>query len=236
MKKLLYLIALVPYLSLAQKTNTAHYNINYLFEVNNSGTAAKFNSYFSEAKNYETDVELQLIFNKETAYFEMFETNRNSQNKWAFILCGCEKPVYTSITNKTIKYLNKGSLPMQIPEDKYLLVSDLFSDWELQDDQKEINGFKTYKAVKSITTVDGKNEIIIAWYAPELPYPYGPSVYGGLPGLIIQLQEKEKMFVLSKLEFDKDIPIPAEPTADEIMTAEDYKKMEYETSLNMTRK
>lgn len=125
---------------------------------------------------------------------------------------------------------------MQIPEDHYLLVNDLFSSWELQDEQKEINGFTTYKAVKHITTVDGKNQTVIAWYAPEFPYPYGPSVYGGLPGLIVQLQENEKMFVLTKLEFDKDIPIPEEPTKGEVMTAEAYKKMEYETYLNMSRR
>jgi len=236
MKHILIIFHLFTSLCFAQKTNTAYYNINYLFDTENSGAASRFNPYLSDAKKYETDVELQLIFTKETAYFEMSENNQNSENKMAFILCGCEKPVYTNATKKTIKYYNKGSRPMQIPEDHYLLVNDLFSSWELQDEQKEINGFTTYKAVKNITTVDGKNQTVIAWYAPELPYPYGPSVYGGLPGLIVQLQEKEKMFVLAKLEFDKDTPIPAEPTKGEVMTAEAYKKMEYETYLNMSRR
>ena len=232
----LLLLFSISNFSFAQKTNVAHYSIKYLFETDNADLSSRLNSFLNEAKKYEDNVELILLFNKERAVFEMVENTLNSLNKQAFTLCGCDKPIFTNAAHKTIKFNNKGSGSTGILEDKYLLVEDLFTDWELQDEQKEINGFTTYKAIKPITTVDGKKETIIAWYAPELPYPYGPSVYGGLPGLIVQLQEKEKMFVLSKLEFDKDVPIPAEPTKGEIMNAEAYKKMEYETYLNMSRR
>src|SRR5690554_2379088 len=234
--KYIILFFLTAIVGTAQKNHIAHYNINYLFETDNSGAGARFTPYLDEAKRYESDVELVLIFNKERAVFEMFEDNKNSANDWSFSLCGCDKPLFMNAINKTVKYYSKGLRPMGIPEDKYLLVNDLFLDWELHDEEKDINGFTTYKATRTRTDVQGNKILITAWYAPEFPYPYGPLNYGGLPGLIVQVQEGNKMFVLSKIEFDKNTVIPTEPTQGEVMTAEEYKKMEYETYLNMSKR
>lgn len=84
-------------------------------------------------------------------------------------------------------------------------------------DQKIINGFLTYKAKKIVKNVEGKHEEIIAWYAPELSFPFGPSIYSGLPGLIVQLQEREKMFVLSKIDFNTNEGLISEPNKGKII-------------------
>ena len=237
MKHILIVFYLFSSFCIAQQTNVANYHIKYLFKTEDLGTAASsYNPYLSDAQKYETNVELKLLFNKERAFFEMSENNKNSVNKMAFALCSCDKPIYMNTVNKTVKYYSKGSRPMGIPEDKYLLVNDLFLDWELHDEEKDINGFTTYKATRIRTDVQGNKILITAWYAPEFPYPYGPLNYGGLPGLIVQVQEGNKMFVLSKIEFDKNTVIPTEPTQGEVMTAEEYKKMEYETYLNMSKR
>jgi GLPGLI family protein len=228
------LLILFSTICFSQQNNIAHYKIDYLYDLdNNNESISRFNSFFSDAKKHAEDVELRLIFNKERSVFIMLEDNKNSENKMAFNLCGCEKPVYMNTLNKSIKYFNKGSMPMQIPDEKYILTNDLFSHWQLHDEQKVINGYLTFKATKQLKTVDGKIRNIIAWYAPEFPYAYGPSIYGGLPGLIVQLQTKDKMFVLYKIEFNKDVLLPAEPTKGDIINADEYDKMEYEKYLNM---
>jgi GLPGLI family protein len=45
---------------------------------------------------------------------------------------------------------------------------------------------------------------IIAWYCPKLPFSYGPIGYGNLPGLILQLQVRNVVYGVSKIDFDAD--------------------------------
>ena len=40
---------------------------------------------------------------------------------------------------------------------------------------------------------------IEAWYTPEIPMPYGPIGYGGLPGLILQLERSHVIFIAKEI-------------------------------------
>lgn len=76
------------------------------------------------------------------------------------------------------------------------------TDWILTQESKKINGFVCYKATR-MPSQDSKEEIentfpIIAWYTPEIPLPYGPFVYGGLPGLILEIQRESNVFFKAK--------------------------------------
>lgn len=76
------------------------------------------------------------------------------------------------------------------------------SDWKLTKESKKINGFVCYKATRrpnleSIEEID-KQSPIIAWYTLEIPLPYGPFTYGGLPGLILELQKEGNIFFRAK--------------------------------------
>lgn len=81
--KYIILFLLTAIVGTAQTNHIAHYNINYLFKTENSG--ARFTPYLDEAKRYEDDVKLVLIFNKERATFQMIEDNKNSANDWSFL-------------------------------------------------------------------------------------------------------------------------------------------------------
>src|SRR5690606_17594731 len=117
---------------------------------------------------------------------------------------------------------------------KYLITDTLMDEnWTVETESKVINDFEVLKATKIKTDAEGNKILIIAWFAPEIPYSFGPNGYAGLPGLIVQVQEGNQMFTLSKIEFEQKIEIPEEPTEGEIMTTEEYKKMEYQTYLNM---
>jgi len=48
-----------------------------------------------------------------------------------------------------------------------------------------------------------KNQKIVAWYCPKININSGPSGYGGLPGLILELKEEGRIvFYASKLNFN----------------------------------
>ena len=59
-----------------------------------------------------------------------------------------------------------------------------------------------------LATCDFAGRHYSAWFAPEIPLPFGPYKFGGLPGLILQIQDDEKQFVWEAIGFEKsDAPI-----------------------------
>lgn len=87
----------------------------------------------------------------------------------------------------TYKNLNeKISLKATTSFNQDFLIMDSIKnyDWKITRESKEILGYEVRKAealVDSITRVS-------AWYAPKLTYKNGPDVYGGLPGLIMEIE------------------------------------------------
>jgi len=82
--------------------------------------------------------------------------------------------------------------------------SSCYQEWDLVNEKKEILGYTCYKAILKNAPKDAK---ITAWYAPALPYQFGPTGYHGLPGLILETIQNEKLVVFAKeinLE-DKDV-------------------------------
>ncbi len=58
-------------------------------------------------------------------------------------------------------------------------------DWKLIDETKVINSFHCKKA-----EVHYKGRDWTAWYSMEIPFPYGPYKFSGLPGLIVKITDK----------------------------------------------
>ncbi|MGQ1944417.1 GLPGLI family protein [Ornithobacterium rhinotracheale] len=58
--------------------------------------------------------------------------------------------------------------------------------WQLQKAQKEILGYAVQKAT---TQYGGRNWV--AWFAKDIPFAYGPYIFGGLPGLILEVYDTE---------------------------------------------
>ncbi|MGL6129960.1 GLPGLI family protein [Chryseobacterium artocarpi] len=58
-------------------------------------------------------------------------------------------------------------------------------DWKLIDETKVINSISCKKA-----EVHYKGRDWTAWYSMEIPFPYGPYKFSGLPGLIVKITDK----------------------------------------------
>lgn len=62
--------------------------------------------------------------------------------------------------------------------------------WEFAaDSTRTILGFECQMA-----TVEFAGRKYSAWFTTELPLPYGPYKFGGLPGLILKIEDAEKQF------------------------------------------
>ncbi|WP_016988603.1 GLPGLI family protein [Flavobacterium sp. ACAM 123] len=87
---------------------------------------------------------------------------------------------------------------------KFVIKKETKRDWILINETKEINGFVCYQATAVKTVENGVGVFhfpIIAWYCPRIPLSYGPNGFGGLPGLILELQVRNILFGVNKLDF-----------------------------------
>lgn len=78
-------------------------------------------------------------------------------------------------------------------------------NWIITAESKLIDTYKCYKAEYTETYKSkgiNKTKIITAWFAPSLPYPFGPKGYNGLPGLILELVDNSTniKFFANKIE------------------------------------
>lgn len=65
-------------------------------------------------------------------------------------------------------------------------------DWKLTKDKKKIGKFTVQKATAEY---GGRNWE--AWFTREIPLPYGPYIFNGLPGLILEVYDAAKNFTFS---------------------------------------
>ena len=99
---------------------------------------------------------------------------------------------------------------MRVQNDKFVVASDSIK-WKILDEQKQIGKYHCIKAVKAISKENKNDKDIIAWFCPDIPIPYGPSIICGLPGLVIEAEYAGAIFTVEKIEWSEskiDIEIP----------------------------
>jgi GLPGLI family protein len=77
-------------------------------------------------------------------------------------------------------------------------------NWVIQNERKTI---REYSCQKASSTFRGRK--YEAWFSPEIPIREGPFKFGGLPGLILEIQDSQKHFVYTCIGIRK--PKSAEP-------------------------
>lgn len=109
----------------------------------------------------------------------------------------------------------------------FRIEDDLFNvKWELTDEKRNINGYDCNKAITSYTEIR-KNGIeqtypVIAWYKDGLLEGHGPKGYGGLPGIIIELEFNPlSSLKLERIDFNEEFSID-KPTKGKKVTKEEY--------------
>ncbi|MCF2221043.1 GLPGLI family protein [Chryseobacterium sp. PS-8] len=92
-------------------------------------------------------------------------------------------------------------------------------NWEITTEKKTILGKECIKAIFT------KKPNTYAWYTPEIKAPTGPAEYGGLDGLILELNQGEAHYTaieIKKLDSEPKIKIPKKG---KIVTMDEYNKI-----------
>lgn len=95
--------------------------------------------------------------------------------------------------------------------------------WRITNEQKQIKGFNCYKAVGT-QNLSNKKHNIIAWFTRDIPFNFGPKGYYGLPGLIVELEDKGRRIYIKELKLKDKKAINAInlPDSDSYITEEEF--------------
>ena len=110
--------------------------------------------------------------------------------------------VFISNKNKDFSY----EIGYLYSDFEYVLKYDLSKFvWNYTNETKIISGYKCYKAETEWKFyARGKDHTykVIAWYCPEIPLAYCPNKYPSLPGLVLELSEAKRTWIVNKIELN----------------------------------
>lgn len=162
------------------------------------------------------DLEYELVFNSFESYFSEIEkldseeSNTLSNNVARLIGLG-DGQIYMNIKDK--KILTQKNLS----SDLFLIESKIEPQkWKKTNEIKQIGKYTCFKATTTVleeTVSAGTIEKeVIAWFTPEIPIGFGPAGFGGLPGLIMEIEKDKAVLYANKVYLvtakDKKINIP----------------------------
>lgn len=187
-----------------------------------------------------------LTFDKTKSIYreeERLDAPGGSSSGWGRMMASSGGPVYKNIISK------KALQSTEFMGKKFLISYDQEKlKWVMQKEQKMIGNYLCFKATaqiekpKTITSVWSKAEkendtlksnvsdkenieysTVTAWYTPQIPVSHGPAQYGGLPGLILELNTDKTVMLCTKVVMNPDKKIQiSEPTKGEFVTRNEF--------------
>lgn len=228
--KYLFLFIFLYNFTFSQNFKKATYSITTSFNEKVNTLPENLKKMIIEADDAAEFLSPILYFNDTISAFKL-EGNSIITNDLAVSnVCKCKKTLFVDIINK--KTYRNNSSTRAFKEDEFIITDSLNTNWLLTSETKKIENYLCYKATQDISMSNGtKNadgslkffkKTITAWFSPEIPYSFGPGGYGGLPGLIVELQDENKTFGLVKLELSIQNNNINLPNKGSFITIEEY--------------
>lgn len=154
------------------------------------------------------EFEFSLKFNKDKALF-LQEEKMYSDEAAAKLAAAKISFLGNVLTKKDTVYREGASRTIG----NYIVKKQNVKNWTLSNESKLIDNYLCYKATTENIVVNKDKTFrhpIIAWFCPQIPFPFGPAGYGGLPGLILELQTKDAVYGANKIQLSQDDSIIAE--------------------------
>ena len=118
-----------------------------------------------------------------------------------------QNEIYRNFDEKKIVELR------ELAGQKFLIQDELRQiPWKFTGESKKVNG---YDCMQATYTNSERKQTVVAWFTEAIPVPTGPAGYGGLPGLILEvdINEGEMIYTAAKLDFKKlennDMKLPS---------------------------
>jgi GLPGLI family protein len=181
--------------------------------------------YYKEAKKNAKYVFYSLDFNDIAMLFyeKKGMNSENGNNAFSKAFSGVEGKYYKEKnSNDILKEIDNKSVG------HFLVKTTDNSKWILTKESKKIMDYLCYKATAIVTV---KNEAgnfkrtITAWYCPKIPIQFGPKGYGGLPGLIMELQDRNIIIGAIKIDLKSKTGKIEKPQKGKRVNEQEYDKI-----------
>ena len=142
-------------------------------------------------------MEFTLSYDREKSFFKKEKHIPKDQliSNIATVIIGAPSDFFQNLKNKESLHNISISNNMYQVDHSYKM-----KNWTLTTETVVIEKYTCYKAIlKEYNSRTESYLETIAWYTPDIPASFGPIGYGGLPGLILQLQYKTSVFTATNI-------------------------------------
>lgn len=231
MKRILPAIAICISVSAASAQNKADIEVSYSYEFPNFKTAAResHNQYILRANTKESR-----FFSPRTEYVDSMQSTPEGKAKLNEITTNAYTSgkfdkipradgsyyVVKSATSDKMQCYETVGMEKLVSEEPMPRI-----DWQIEEDSRNILG---YDCVKATTQYNGR--VWNAWFAPDIPIQNGPWKLSGLPGLILEAESADGLYIFTATGIEK--------TGKDIGTvylADQYEKMNRKEMLKAKR-
>jgi len=101
------------------------------------------------------------------------------------------------------------------------------SNWKVTGKQKMVAGYPCISATRSDSAM-GRPREITAWFTPAIPVQSGPQSFGGLPGLILEIDQNQGQMLITATSVEikaLEAGVMAAPDKGKRVTREEYRKI-----------
>ena len=164
--------------------------------------AGEYKERIEKMKDYANSQKFELTFNKKQSSFKYIES-LNSDPTFSETENRIARAAFTASSD--FYYDKLRNIEISQGRDKVLIEKkNAAVAWIISNESKIIGDYLCYKATYQEPYVarksgEKKYTNVIAWFAPMLPYGYGPIQFYGLPGLILELQYKNTTYLATNI-------------------------------------
>ena len=199
------------------------YNVVVTRNTDNIDPSIK--SKFLKMVEFANKQQFELSFNKNKSSFKLKNNMISTEQKEDYL----EKVSRLAFTSNSQIFIDKSKKIVLNDDSEGMLFTETFDTekWQILNDTRKIDNYDCYKAIfkEEFLTRGGEktSREIVAWFTPSLPYSYGPKKFYGLPGLILELTEKDTTYLATKIELSENELLISFPKGKTI-TKEEYNK------------
>lgn len=214
------LIIFSPNVSNAQNSSgEVRYSVILGFDENFS-KAPELKNYYELAQKGARLISYSLLFNSEESLFKINDIVEGNGSEISFAKAfASDNTIYK--TKSSTEIISQIDMPIG----QFLVTSNMKTDWILTNESKIIDGYNCYKATATLTVVNSVKTFqfpVTAWYCPKIAVSFGPKGYSGLPGLILELQERSTTYGLKSIVFDKEPRTIIKPNKGKKVTEQEF--------------